>query len=222
MSQFRKFLLLFLFLGLAPLFLRAEPKVSLGVDVFFKEGYDEILKNKRVGIITNHTGVNGALRPTIDIFKERSGEFTVAALFTPEHGLNGVAYAGESVESGKKKQNIPIHSLHGKTRRPTERMLKGIDVLIFDIQEIGARSYTYATTLFYVMEEAAKKGIDVIVLDRPNPLNGVMVDGPMLKAEWRSFVGYINVPYCHGMTIGELARFFNEEYKVGCKLKVVL
>ena len=100
-------------------------------------------------------------------------------------------------------------------------MLKGIDVLIYDIQEVGVRSYTYATTLFYVMEEAAKKNIRVIVLDRPNPINGLVVDGPMLDEGYRSFLGYINVPYCHGMTIGELARFFNEEYQVGCSLKVI-
>jgi uncharacterized protein YbbC (DUF1343 family) len=100
-------------------------------------------------------------------------------------------------------------------------MLEGIDVLIFDIQDIGSRSYTYASTLYYVMEEAAKVGIKVIVLDRPNPLNGVTVDGPMLEENLRSFVGYVNVPYCHGMTIGELARYFNEEYQVGCTLQVI-
>jgi uncharacterized protein YbbC (DUF1343 family) len=111
--------------------------------------------------------------------------------------------------------------LHGDVRRPTAAMLKEIDLIIYDIQDIGVRSYTYATTLFYVMEEAAKKGIEVIVLDRPNPLGGLLVDGPMLEDKWRSFVGYLRTPYCHGMTIGELARFFNAEYQVGCKLRVV-
>ena len=100
-------------------------------------------------------------------------------------------------------------------------MLKKIDVLIYDIQDIGVRSYTYATTLFYVMEEAAKRKIPVIVLDRPNPINGMIVDGSMLEENWRSYIGYINVPYCHGMTIGELASFFNGEYKIGCRLKVI-
>ena len=100
-------------------------------------------------------------------------------------------------------------------------MLKGLDVLIFDIQDSGCRAYTYPTTLYYAMEEAVKFGIQVIVLDRPNPINGLVVDGPMLKEHWRSFIGYINVPFCHGMTIGELARFFNEQYHIGCDLRVV-
>src|ERR1700722_5214618 len=100
-------------------------------------------------------------------------------------------------------------------------MLKGIDVLVYDIQEIGCRSYTFASTLFYVMEEAAKRKISVVVLDRPNPINGIIVDGPMMKEELRSFIGYVNVPYCHGMTIGELANFFNQKYQIHCQLKVI-
>jgi uncharacterized protein YbbC (DUF1343 family) len=100
-------------------------------------------------------------------------------------------------------------------------MLQGLDAIIYDIQCTGVRAYTYPTTLFYMMEEAVKLGIEVIVLDRPNPINGLTVDGPMLEEKWRSFIGYINVPYCHGMTIGELARFFNGEYKIGCKLQVI-
>lgn len=116
--------------------------------------------------------------------------------------------------------NIPVFSLHGDTRRPTPNMLAGIDVIVYDIQDVGVRCYTYATTLFYVMEAAAKRGIEVVVLDRPNPLGGI-VDGLMLKKQWRSYVGYINVPFCHGMTIGELARFFNAEYKIRCNLEVI-
>ena len=111
--------------------------------------------------------------------------------------------------------------MHGATDRPTEEMLKGIDSLVFDIQDLGTRSYTYCTTLFYAMEEAAKRGIEVIVLDRPNPINGMTIDGPLLDEKYRSKLGYINVPYCHGMTIGELAKYFNGEYKVGCRLRVV-
>lgn len=200
--------------------LHATSKVELGVDLFFKEGHADQLKGKRVGLITNQTGVNSTFKSTVELFKE-SQAFSLVALFAPEHGLNGSIYAGENVKSGKDK-NIPVYSLHGDTRRPTDAMLKGIDVLVYDIQEVGCRSYTFATTLFYVMEEAAKRGIDVIVLDRPNPINGVIVDGPMLHENYRSFVGYLNIPYCHGMTIGELAHFFNDEYKIGCNLKIVL
>lgn len=193
-------------------------EVEVGIDLFFKEGHAAELRGKRVGLITNQTGVNHELKTTADLFKEWT-EFKLTALFAPEHGLNGSAYAAEKCNHAFGE--IPIYSLHGETRRPTEAMLKNIDLLVFDIQEIGCRSYTYASTLFYAMEEAAKYKIPVMVLDRPNPMGGVVVDGPMLKTELRSFLGYLNVPYCHGMTIGELARFFNEEYKVGCELKVV-
>ncbi len=192
--------------------------VSPGIDVFFDEGHFEGLQEKRAALLTNHTGVDSQMRSTFDRLKEK---IQITALFSPEHGINGQHYAFEKVKDGA-ESGIPIYSLHGKTRRPTPEMLKNIDVLIYDIQSTGVRSYTYQTTLFYAMEEAAKLGIEVIVLDRPNPINGLVVDGPMLEEKWRSFIGYINVPYCHGMTIGELAKFFNEEYKIGCKLKVIL
>lgn len=206
----RWILLLFL-----PLSLSCAP-VKLGVDRFFEDGQSIIVKKKRVGLVTNHTGVNRELRPTMDLFKEKAH---LVAVFTPEHGLDGSGRAFEKIES--RKGEIPIYSLHGETRRPTSEMLKGIDVLVYDIQEIGCRSYTYASTLFYVMEEAAKRKIPVVVLDRPNPMGGKVVDGPMLSDKWRSFVGYINIPYCHGMTIGELAGYFNGEYQVGCQLHVI-
>lgn len=215
-----KYLISVIFFLLFPFFLSSAP-VELGVDVFFKEGMIFELKGKRVGLITNQTGVDGACRSTIDLFLEHGKEIKLAALFAPEHGLEGHAYAFEEVKDKKGPLGIPVFSLHGNTRRPTPQMLKGLDVLVYDIQDIGCRSYTYTTTLFYVMEEAAKQGIPVIVLDRPNPINGVIVDGPMLQRAWRSYIGYINVPYCHGMTIGELALFFNDKYQIGCKLKVV-
>lgn len=198
----------------------AAPVVSLGVDQFFSREMYASLKGKRIGIITNHTGVDSQMRTTLQLFQQHEGVYKIAAFFSPEHGLKGQHYAWESVKHGDEK-GIPVYSLHGETRRPKPEMLKGIDALVYDIQCTGVRAYTYPTTLFYVMEEAAKAGIEVIVLDRPNPINGVIVDGPMLEEKWRSYIGYINVPYCHGMTIGELAKFFNEEYKVGCKLKVV-
>ena len=207
-----------LFILLIPYLLLAG-KVELGIDRFFKEGYVNAIEGKRVGLITNQTGVDGQLKSTVKLFCEGKN-FKLAALFAPEHGLDGKIYAGIEVKSGSTNE-IPIFSLHGRTRRPTEEMLQRIDVLVFDIQDIGIRPYTYASTLFYVMEEAAKRSIPIIVLDRPNPMGGLMVDGPMLDDKFRSFIGYINVPYCHGMTIGELALFFNGEYKIGCNLKII-
>lgn len=201
--------------------IKLNASIELGVDVFFKEGEVNTLQGKRVGLITNHTGVDSQMRSTIDLFLERAPSIKLTALFAPEHGLHGHAYAFEEVAHKKSLSNLPVYSLHGATRRPTDLMLKNIDILVYDIQDIGCRSYTYTTTLFYVMEEAAKRKIPVIVLDRPNPINGVIVDGPMLQTKWRSYIGYINVPYCHGMTIGELARFFNDKYKIGCSLKVI-
>lgn len=195
-------------------------KVDLGIDRLFEDAHLACVKGKKIGLITNHTGVDKKLKPTIEIFKE-SDQCSLVALFSPEHGIDGVSYAAEEVIDLKDADGIPIYSLHGKTRRPTEKMLKDIEVLVFDIQETGCRPHTYAATLFYAMEEAAKRKIPFIVLDRPNPMGGVTVDGPMLSDKWRSFLGYINVPYCHGMTLGELALFFNAEYKVGCDLKIV-
>ncbi|HUD01738.1 MAG TPA: DUF1343 domain-containing protein [Rhabdochlamydiaceae bacterium] len=195
-------------------------QIQLGVDVFFQEERYHDLKGKKVALLTNHTGVDGQQRPTLELLQQVEKNFKIVALFCPEHGLKGVAYAAENV-ANQKEGKLTCFSLHGSHRRPTAEMLKGIDAIICDIQEIGCRSYTYATTLYYVMEEAAKRNIDVLVLDRPNPLGGMVVDGPMLDDSSRSFLGYINVPYCHGMTIGELAWFFNQEYQVKCKLKVI-
>lgn len=201
-------------------FLTAQAKLELGVDVFFQQKKFESWKNKRLGLIVNQTSLNKDLKSTILLFQEQK-ELCLVALFSPEHGLRGLHYAGEKVEAQEALHNLPVYSLHGQNRRPSEEMLKKIDVLIYDIQEIGIRPYTYATTLFYAIEEAAKKNIEVIVLDRPNPINGILVEGPLLDEELRSFVGYINVPYVHGMTIGELALFFNQEYKIGAKLTVI-
>ncbi|HEY2809987.1 MAG TPA: DUF1343 domain-containing protein [Rhabdochlamydiaceae bacterium] len=210
-----------IFIYAFPLFCAQGSNVLLGVDVFFKENKIAALKGKRVGLITNHTGADGQLRSTVDLFLNNFHGIQIAALFSPEHGFYGQAHAEGAVADQKEYKGIPVYSLFGKLRRPTRQMLKGIDVLIYDIQDIGCRTYTYITTLFYAMEEASKEHIPLIVLDRPNPINGHLVEGPMLKEKWRSFIGYVNVPYCHGMTIGELARFFNEEYHIGCALEVV-
>lgn len=198
-------------------------KVLVGIDVLTQGGYNSQLKGKRIGLITNHTAISSKRESTIDVLKRMAKiqGFTLAALFAPEHGLNGSIHAEERVDDAFDADKIPVYSLYGKTKRPTAEMLREIDLLIYDIQDVGTRSYTYISTLFYVMEEAAKRTISVMVLDRPNPINGVVVDGPMLEMKWRSIIGYINVPYCHGMTAGELAQFFNNEYKIGCNLTVV-
>jgi uncharacterized protein YbbC (DUF1343 family) len=211
---------LLLVLLLSSAMLGGEPKVHLGIDLFFSEGHVHRLKGKNVALVTNQTGVDSQLCPTLERLQKAASNFKVVAVFAPEHGLSGISYAEENIQ-GHKAGKLHCFSLHGDHVRPTAAMLKGIDLIIYDIQEIGCRSYTYATTLYYIMEEAAKKGIDVVVLDRPNPLGGEMIDGPMVHEKNRSFASYINVPYCHGMTIGELARFFNGEYGVGCSLQVI-
>jgi uncharacterized protein YbbC (DUF1343 family) len=198
-------------------------EVTVGADVLFTPSFSKIIEGKRIGLITNHSAVDRKMKSTIDLLKENSNKFgyKFTALFAPEHGITGAIHADDAVDDEMDPDGIPIYSLHGKTKRPTKEMLQKIDILIYDIQDIGSRSYTYNTTLFYAMEEAAKEGITVLVLDRPNPISGTTIDGPMLEEAWRSFVGYINVPYCHGMTVGELALFFNKEYNIGCKLKVI-
>ena len=211
-------LLFVFFLAASSIF--AVPKVKLGSDCLFEDVNLASLTGKRVALLTNQTGLDSELRTTMQRLIEAEGPYKIVALFSPEHGLQGVSFAGEKV-GDTKMGKIPCYSLHGNHRRPTEEMLTGIDVIIYDIQDVGSRCYTYTTTLFYMMEEAAKHKIEVIVLDRPNPMGGVIVDGPMLEEKEKSFLGYINVPYCHGMTIGELALFFNREYHVGCKLKVI-
>ncbi|MCE5318214.1 MAG: DUF1343 domain-containing protein [Parachlamydia sp.] len=203
--------------------IHGESSVHVGIEQLWNEENIKLLRGKRVGIITNHTALTSQREWTVDLLKANAGQYRykVVALFAPEHGLRGSQHAGEHVKDEKDADGIPIYSLHGSTRRPTSEMLKEVDLLVYDIQDLGSRSYTYVTTLFYAMEEAAARKIPVVVLDRPNPINGIIVDGPMLEEKWRSFVGYLNVPYCHGMTVGELARLFNGEYKVGCQLHVV-
>jgi uncharacterized protein YbbC (DUF1343 family) len=201
-----------------------KQKVTVGIEILLKEEtYFSLLKGKKIGLITNHTAVNSKLEKTITLLKQhaKNKDFAITTIFAPEHGINGAAHREDQLCDDMDPDGIPIYCLYGKNWRPSKVMLEQIDLLLYDIQDIGTRSYTYITTLFYIMEEAAKYKIPVIVLDRPNPINGIAIDGPLLEEKWRSPVGYINVPYCHGMTVGELAHFFNEEYDVGCSLKVV-
>jgi uncharacterized protein YbbC (DUF1343 family) len=214
---------LFLFAWIGLSFLAScEAHVKVGSESLFANEYVELLKNKKVGLISNQTAINSQWQSTVDLLKNHAKKhhYTLTALFAPEHGMDGTAHAGEPINDTA-SSGIPVYSLHGKTFRPTDEMLRQVNVLIYDIQDIGSRSYTYVNTLFFAMEEAAKRNIPVIVLDRPNPLNGNTIDGPMLEEKWRSIVGYINLPYCHGMTVGELAQYFNGEYHIGCQLHVI-
>lgn len=217
-----KTVILYLILFSFPIFTQGAA-VKLGCDRLFETTYVTLIKGKRLGLVTNQTGINCHKQSTLEVLKNNRKKFNykITAFFAPEHGLSGEFTAEESVSDSKDEDGTPIYSLHGKHVRPTSEMLQNIDVIIYDIQDIGSRSYTYATTLFYVMEEAASRDIQVVVLDRPNPINGLTVDGPILKDELKSIVGYLNVPYCHGLTIGEQALYFNGEYKLGCRLEVV-
>ena len=201
--------------GRAPL----PTPVQTGIDVLRAEGFAR-LKGRRVGLVTNHTGRAGDGTPSIDLLVAQK-EFTVVALFSPEHGIRGIV--DEDVPSSKdEKTGLVIHSLYGATRRPSDEMLQGIDTLVIDLQDVGVRFYTYGTTMAYVMEEAAKRKIRVVVLDRPNPTGGWQIEGPLLDKAAISFTGYIpSMPTRHGMTLGELAKLFNVEAKIGCELDVV-
>ncbi len=194
-------------------------KVRVGIDVLEAEGFAP-LRGKRVGLITNQTGRTSDGRRTVDVLAAAEG-VKLVALFSPEHGWEGQVAEGRVGETVDAKTGLRVYSLYGKTRRPTEEMLKGIDVLVFDIQDAGVRYFTYGTTMAYAMEEAAKHGIEFVVLDRPNPLNGVAVNGPMLDPDRLSFEGYFPLPLRHGMTLGELARLYNAENTIGAKLTVV-
>jgi uncharacterized protein YbbC (DUF1343 family) len=198
--------------------------VKLGIDVLRSRDFD-ILQDKRVGLITNPTGVSAELEPTVDILYEAEG-VKLVALFAPEHGIRGDAEAGMSVDGYKdNRTGLPVYSLYGKTRKPTRDMLRGIDVLVYDIQDIGVRSYTYISTMGLAMEAAAENDVTFVVLDRPDPLTGERVEGPMLDPKYKSFVGMYPIPYVYGMTAGELAEMINMEGwltdGVRCKLIVV-
>lgn len=193
---------------------------KLGVEVLLDEQKD-LIKGKRVGLITNPTGVDQELNSIVDrLYNDPEIELT--ALYGPEHGVRGDAQAGSYVEFYIDEQTgLPVYSLYGQTRKPTPEMLENIDVLLFDIQDVGTRFYTYIYTMAYAMEAAQENGIEFIVLDRPNPLGGQKVEGPVLDPAYASFVGNYPIPLRHGMTVGELAKLFNEEFDIGADLTVV-
>lgn len=223
-----KRLLLILLLSLSALTLGA--RVRPGIEMLERYGFEE-LRGKRVGLVTNPSGVDYRLRSTIDILFE-APQVQLVALFGPEHGVRGDAYAGDHVAGGKDpKTGLPVYSLYGATRQPTPEMLKGIDVMVYDIQDVGTRSYTFISTLGLVMRACAEQGIEVVVLDRPNPLGGEKVEGCLVEPGFFSFVSEFQIPYIYGLTVGELATFLNEEglncgqtgdkAPLKCKLSVV-
>lgn len=205
--------------------LQAEKiRVSTGIEVLKSQDF-KILKGKRVGLITNPTGVDNQLRSTIDIL-HNAPDVKLVALYGPEHGVRGDHHAGVQVKDvTDPATGLPVYSLHGKTRKATPEMLKDVDVLVYDIQDIGARSFTYISTMGLAMEAAAENGKEFVVLDRPNPLGGEKVEGCLTEDDCISFVSQFKIPYLYGLTCGELAKLINEEKMLSggkqCKLTVV-
>ncbi len=207
------------FFPVSPATSNQQPATLTGLDVLAANGF-AALKGRNVGLITNHTGVSRSGATAIDLLYKAPG-VKLVALFSPEHGIRGILDATVP-SSMDEKTDLPIHSLYGETRRPTDAMLRGIDTLVLDLQDIGARFYTYTTTMAYVLEEAAKRKIRVVVLDRPNPINGFAIEGPALDDAAVGFTGYMRrMPIRHGMTMGELAVLFNAERKIGADLQVI-
>ncbi len=199
-------------------------KVQTGLEVL-QNNLFKPLANKQVGLITNPTGINSRFESTIDILHQ-APNVNLKAMYSPEHGVRGDYSAGDKVGFfTDPKTNVPVYSLHGKHKKPTPDMLKGIDVLVYDIQDIGSRSYTYISTLGLAMEAAAENNIKMVVLDRPNPLGGIKMEGLVTEPDFISFVSQFPIPYVHGMTVGELALFLNGEklLKDGlqCKLEII-
>lgn len=217
--------LIFVLFGLMLLGIGCENtsrKIYTGLDCLEKNSFSE-LNERRVGLITNQTGLNQHGIQNVDLFLA-SPHVNLKAVFSPEHGFEGKVKAGEKIMSERESNSgIRFYSLYGKTRKPTPKMLRDIDVLVFDIQDIGLRSYTYMSTMGLAMEAAGEQGIDFIVLDRPNPLGGQKIDGNILDQRFSSFIGMYPIPYVHGLTPGELATLINESKWMNsmCKLSVI-
>lgn len=216
----RKALALLILLGIS---VYALPKtVQTGIEVLRTEKFS-VLEGKRIGLITNPTGVDRWFQSTIDIL-HNAPNVQLVALFGPEHGVRGDVYAGDKVENrSDARTGLPVYSLYGATRKPTQEMLRGIDALVYDIQDNGCRSFTYISTMGLAMEAAAEAGIEFIVLDRPNPLGGIKTEGNLVEEPFKSFVSQFPIPYLYGLTCGELATMINREKMISqsCKLTVV-
>jgi len=202
----------------------SSPKqtIKTGIEVLKAQNF-KILEGKRVGLITNPTGVDNNMKSTIDILNE-APNVNLVALFAPEHGVRGDAHAGDHVNDMKDpKTGLPVYSLHGRTKKPTAEMLKSLDILVYDIQDIGCRSFTYISTMGLAMEAAGENNIEFVVLDRPNPLGGEKVEGSLVENKFVSFVSQFKIPYLYGLTCGELALLLNGEKMLAkkCKLQIV-
>jgi len=194
--------------------------IKLGLSSLLQEKAN-LIQNRSIGIITNATGVDEGLRDNVSLLADFS-RVNLRALFAPEHGFWGATKDGLPVSfTINERTKTPIYSLYGETTKPTDEMLGGIDALIFDIQDVGARFYTFISTMILAMEAAGECGVDFIVLDRPNPINGIAVEGNILNEKFASFVGKHPLPVRHGLTIGELALLFKDELKLDLNLEVV-
>ena len=195
-------------------------RVRTGLEVILQD-MPEALRGKRIGLITNPSGVTPDLRGGADVLAARR-DIHLAALFGPEHGIRGSGGAGIAVSSATDpKTRLPVYSLYGGNRKPSAAMLRGLDALVFDIQDVGARFYTYVSTMALAMQAAAENNLLFVVLDRPDPLGGELVEGPVLDPRWSSFIGMYPIPIVHGMTVGELAQYINAESHVNARLLVV-
>jgi uncharacterized protein YbbC (DUF1343 family) len=208
----------------APLRAMSEPlppaRIALGDDLFVADAWRE-LGSRTVGIIANQSGVTSSMETVVDALHRRT-DLRIRAIFAPEHGFRGDVPAGAQVGSYVDQQTgLPVRSLYGATRRPSAAMLADIDVLLFDIQDVGSRAYTFASTMAYAMQSAQEFNKEFWVLDRPNPVGGELVEGPVLQPAFESFIGLYPIPMRHGMTIGELARLFNGHFGINARLRVI-
>ena len=195
-------------------------KIVLGDEIFLRSAWHD-LHGRCVGVITNQTGVTSKLINIVDAIKANP-HICLRAIYSPEHGLRGDRPAGSYVASyTDPRAGLPVYSLYGKQKHPSAEMLRGVDVLLFDIQDVGARPYTYVSTMAYAMEAAKQFGKEIWVLDRPNPVGGELIDGPVLDTKFSSFIGLYPIAMRHGMTTGELAGLFNTEFHIGAHLRVV-
>jgi uncharacterized protein YbbC (DUF1343 family) len=195
-------------------------RIELGDDVFLRSEWRD-LEGRSVGVIANQSGVTSRLESIVDAIR-RNARIRIKAIYAPEHGFRGDRNAGASVASYVDPQTgLPVYSLYGAARHPTAAMLEGVDVLLFDIQDVGSRAYTYISTMAYAMQSAHAFAKEFWVLDRPNPIGGAIVEGPVLEPEYESFIGLYPIAVRHGMTVGELATLFNEHFGIGANLRVV-
>src|ERR1044071_1144084 len=214
-------LLLLAVCGVTPAQTPPTPRpVRPGIETFLAD-VPRRLRGKRVGLITNHTGIDSSRTSDIDLLAKHK-DLKLVALMAPEHGIRGTAEAGETVsDETDPKTGVPVYSLYlSEDRGPTPEMLKDVDVIVYDLQEVGGRTWTYVSTMALAMQAAKRKGIPFVVLDRPNPIGGEIVEGALLDPRFKSFVGMYPIPARHGMTVGELATLFNRTYGIDCDLVV--